>query len=1046
MRIVCVGGGPAGLFFSILMRLRDDAHEVTVLERNPPGATYGFGVVFSDATLEEIAAGDPPSYAEITRHFHHWDDIDIHYRGELLRSTGHGFSGLARSTLLEILSARARELGVDLQHGVDVTDPSPWEDADLLVAADGVNSTVRELHPERYEPRIDLRPNRFVWLGTTRPFPAFTFYFREDEHGLWRVHAYQYEPAEGGEARSTFIVEAREETWAATGLPEDDEEAAAAFCADLFEEELEGHPLVLNRSIWRRFPTLRTGRWWHGNTVLIGDAAHTAHFSVGSGTRMAMLDAIALRDALAAHDGEPCRALPAYEEARRPEVESLQRAARASLEWFEGTERYMDDEPEQFAFSLLTRSLRITHQDLRIRDPVFTAGVDRRFAERAAGQAEVAVPTDPPPPPMFTPFRLRGLLLQNRVVVSAMCQYSAADGTPDDWHLVHLGSRAVGGAGLVMSEMTNVSARGRISPGCTGMYLPEHVPAWKRIVDFVHDQSRAKIGLQLGHAGRKGSTRLSWEGDVEPLEEGGWDVLAPSALPWKPENPVPRPMDRQDMDRVREEYVRAAENGHGGGLRPPRDPLRPRLPAGQLHLPTHQHARGRVRRAAGEPDALPAGGAARRAGRVARGPAHFRADLGGRLGAGRHDGRRRGGGGPQGRRGGRRYRGRVGRTDGPVAAAALRATVPDTLRRPDPARGGDPDHGGREHLLVHGREHDPRGGPSGPVLPGAGPPVGAVLDAPRRVRPRVRPAVAEAILDAGRLYPPLRMGLLDVDRTEPADSTRASSGSDETPPAPADESRYLTYAGYLHLDELLSLQRRRAGEHDEMLFIIIHQVYELWFKELLHELDYVEQLLGRDDLPTALHTMKRILTVLKVMVAQIDILETMTPREFLTFRNRLEAASGLESFQFRELEFALGIKRPGILERYPEGSEPRSRLQQRLERPTLWDAFLEHVNRSGFPVPRSALEREVSRPVEASPQVQDVLVRVYAESPALAQLCERLVDLDEGLQEWRYRHVKMVERTIGAKRGTGGTEGAGYLRTTLSRPVFPDLWEIRTRL
>lgn len=566
MRIVCVGGGPAGLFFSILMRLRDDAHEVTVLERNPPGATYGFGVVFSDATLEEIAAGDPPSYAEITRHFHHWDDIDIHYRGELLRSTGHGFSGLARSTLLEILSARARELGVDLQHGVDVTDPSPWEDADLLVAADGVNSTVRELHPERYEPRIDLRPNRFVWLGTTRPFPAFTFYFREDEHGLWRVHAYQYEPAEGGEARSTFIVEAREETWAATGLPEDDEEAAAAFCADLFEEELEGHPLVLNRSIWRRFPTLRTGRWWHGNTVLIGDAAHTAHFSVGSGTRMAMLDAIALRDALAAHDGEPCRALPAYEEARRPEVESLQRAARASLEWFEGTERYMDDEPEQFAFSLLTRSLRITHQDLRIRDPVFTAGVDRRFAERAAGQAEVAVPTDPPPPPMFTPFRLRGLLLQNRVVVSAMCQYSAADGTPDDWHLVHLGSRAVGGAGLVMSEMTNVSARGRISPGCTGMYLPEHVPAWKRIVDFVHDQSRAKIGLQLGHAGRKGSTRLSWEGDVEPLEEGGWDVLAPSALPWKPENPVPRPMDRQDMDRVREEYVRAAEMAMEAGF------------------------------------------------------------------------------------------------------------------------------------------------------------------------------------------------------------------------------------------------------------------------------------------------------------------------------------------------------------------------------------------------------------------------------------------------------------------------------------------------
>lgn len=290
------------------------------------------------------------------------------------------------------------------------------------------------------------------------------------------------------------------------------------------------------------------------------------------------------------------------------------------------------------------------------------------------------------------------------------------------------------------------------------------------------------------------------------------------------------------------------------------------------------------------------------------------------------------------------------------------------------------------------------------------------------------------------------MGLLTVDRNEPAEGAAASAGGAPTTPGASDESRYLTYAGYLHLDELLSLQRRRAGEHDEMLFIIIHQVYELWFKELLHELDYVRTVLGRDDLPTALHAMKRILTVLKVLVAQIDILETMTPREFLTFRDRLEAASGLESSQFRELEFALGVKRPGLLERYPEGSEPRSRLRRRLEGPTLWDAFLGHLDRSGFAVPSAALQRDVSRPIEASPEVQDVLVRVYAESPALAQLCERLVDLDEGLQEWRYRHVKMVERTIGAKRGTGGTEGAGYLRTTLSRPVFPDLWEIRTRL
>ncbi|MFW6083999.1 MAG: bifunctional salicylyl-CoA 5-hydroxylase/oxidoreductase [Gemmatimonadota bacterium] len=566
MKIVCVGGGPAGLFFSVLMKCADPRHEITVIERNPRDVTYGFGVVFSDATLDEIAAADAPSYEEITGAFHHWDDIDIHYRGDVLSSTGHGFSGIARVELLRILAARAESLGVDLRFGMEVESIAAFTDADLVVGADGVNSTVRGLREDHFRPRIDRRPNRYVWLGTTRPFPAFTFHFKENEHGLWRVHAYQYEPERDGRAQSTFIVEAREETWCASGLAQDDEDATVAYCEALFGDELDGHRLIRNNSVWRQFPTLRTERWWDENVVLIGDAAHTAHFSVGSGTRMAMLDAIALRDALAEHGGDIARALPAYEERRKPEVESLQRAARASLQWFEGTERYMETEPIQFAFSILTRSLRITHEDLHVRDPAFTARVDRWFAERAMEQSGVDVPLDPPPPPAFTPFRVGDLVLENRIVVSAMCQYMAEDGLPNDWHLVHLGSRAIGGAGLVFTEMTDVSREGRISPGCAGMYAPEHVPAWKRIVDFIHAHSHAKVGLQLGHAGRKGSTKLAWEGMDEPLEEGGWEVMAASPIPYFPHSPVPREMDREDMDRVRERYVRATRMGLEAGF------------------------------------------------------------------------------------------------------------------------------------------------------------------------------------------------------------------------------------------------------------------------------------------------------------------------------------------------------------------------------------------------------------------------------------------------------------------------------------------------
>ena len=562
MRVAVVGAGPAGLYLAILLKRDDPGHQVTVYERNRVEDTFGFGVVFSDETLENVGEADLETNQAMAAAAARWEDIEIHYRGTVTRSTGHRFSGLERRTLLELLARRARALGVEVRWQQEIRGLSDCglPAADLIVAADGVASVIRDGLSDRFEPHIDWRLNRFVWLGSSRPFPAFTFYFKSSPAGLWRTHAYQYAPG-----RSTFIVEAREDTWKASGLDADDEQATVRYLEHLFQKELQGHPLLANRSIWRRFPTVRNARWHSGNVVLLGDAAHTAHFSVGSGTKLAMEDAIALAAALRTETSIPA-ALASYEAGRRPQVESLQRAAQASLEWFEAAERYHDTEPLQFAFNLLTRSLRITHENLKLRDPALVEQVDRWFAGQAARQSGRPVAVDPCPPPLFTPYRLRDLVLPNRIVVSSMCQYRADDGLPNDWHLVHLGSRAIGGAGLVMTEMTDVSREGRISPGCAGMYLPEHEDGWRRIVEFVHRESEARIGIQLSHAGRKGSTRLLWEGEDEPLAEGNWPLIAPSPIPYRPHNQTPREMTRDDMDRVGDDFVRAARMAAAAGF------------------------------------------------------------------------------------------------------------------------------------------------------------------------------------------------------------------------------------------------------------------------------------------------------------------------------------------------------------------------------------------------------------------------------------------------------------------------------------------------
>ncbi len=573
MKIVSIGGGPAGLYFAILMKQLDSSHEIEIYERNGPDDTFGWGVVFSDETSGHFAEADRSSYKTITDSFAYWKDIDIYVRDARIRSTGHGFAALSRRKLLNIMQRRCVELGVKLHFESEIEDVEAFRDADLVLAADGANSLVRKRYEQFFEPTIDWRRCKFTWLGTDLRYDAFTFIFRENEHGLFQVHAYPFDAR-----MSTFIVECREEVWKRAGLDSSDERQSVRYLQKLFADDLEGHELLTNRSLWRTFPTIRNANWRHENVVLVGDAAHTAHFSVGSGTKLAMEDAISLASHFRNGSGPLEDVVTEYENERRNEVARLQRAAQTSLEWFENSSRYVKLEPVQLAFSLMTRSKRITYDNLRTRDPwlvdratrAFAAGNPHRDETVARPSVAADVPATegssaPVATPLFQPFRLREMTLANRVVVSPMCQYSSEDGMPNDWHLVHLGGRALGGAGLVFTEATHVSPEGRISPGCAGMYADEHVAGWRRVVDFVHANSKARIGMQLAHSGRKGSCSLPWEGD-RPLESGGWELLAPSPIAFDERWPLPREATPEDMDIVRQEFVRAADYADQAGF------------------------------------------------------------------------------------------------------------------------------------------------------------------------------------------------------------------------------------------------------------------------------------------------------------------------------------------------------------------------------------------------------------------------------------------------------------------------------------------------
>ncbi|HEX7249463.1 MAG TPA: bifunctional salicylyl-CoA 5-hydroxylase/oxidoreductase [Burkholderiales bacterium] len=552
MKVSIVGGGPGGLYFALLAKKAWPRWDITVYERNRPDDTFGFGVVFSDQTLDTFKAYDLVTYERIRRRFAYWGAVDVVYKGRSLRSDGNGFCGCSRVALLNILQDRGRELGVEMRFQREVDDLAEFAGSDLVVVADGINSKIREKHKEHFQPSVDLRPNKFTWLGSTRPLDAFKYFFRETPEGIILAHCYQYEAN-----RSTWVIETDEQTWRNFGFDRMGEQEMIPVLERVFAEELDGHPLIANRSLWRNFPTITNRTWVMGNAVLVGDAKATAHFSIGSGTKLAMEDAVALFESLRS-ESSVAKALTRYDTARREEVEKTQHAANVSLAWFEHMKRYWDMEPEQFAFGVMSRSKQITWENLELRDPAFVIGMNRWFSKKIKEKGFDVDPANPPPP-MFTPFRLRGMVVENRVVVSPMDQYSAEDGVPGDWHLVHLGSRAIGGAGLVYVEMTCPSPEARISPGDTGLWNEAQRDAFARIVRFCKANSRAKLCMQLGHAGRKGSTQLGWERMDYPLERGNWPLVSASPIPYyEGVSQVPREMTRTEMDKVVADFRKSA--------------------------------------------------------------------------------------------------------------------------------------------------------------------------------------------------------------------------------------------------------------------------------------------------------------------------------------------------------------------------------------------------------------------------------------------------------------------------------------------------------